>query len=63
MKKIEKAAEKGNHEIIIELRQNSREEKELNKEIMRALHNNGYTISYQEWLLISKEFVNIYVKW
>lgn len=61
--KIEKAAEKGHREIMIERRQNSREEQQLNKKIMRTLHDNGYTIRYQEWLLISKEFINIYIKW
>lgn len=60
---IEKAAEKGNQEIIIERQHTSQEEQQLNKKIMRALHNNGYTIRYQKWVLISKEFINIQIKW
>lgn len=61
--KIKQVAEEGNQEITIERPHTSPEEQKLNKQIMRALHEYGYVLHYREWVLISKEFIDIQITW
>ena len=61
---IERAAKSGQNSVLIEgLGHETREEKELNNEIMATLSKNGYKVEYATWAIVARMLLTIRIRW